>query len=188
MQKIILLVLLGGLAATAACASAQAKAPADRPPLEVPVPPTRTIEPTPRPEPASPEPVADLPQAPPASPRPRPSATNREPARTEPKPEAPPAEPVAASPAPVAPPPQLRTPGTADGAEADRQVRGVLENARKTLKVIDYRQLSKAKQKEYDNAGRLIAQAEEHLKTSSFELARTLAEKADGIAKELKGR
>jgi hypothetical protein len=134
------------------------------------------------------EPVPDLPApAPPTPPR-RAPATNREPARTEPKPEAPPTEPVVSAPAPVTAPPQLRTPATADGAEADRQVRAVLENARQTLASIDYRRLSKARQKEYNDAGRLITQAEDHLKTSSFELARNLAEKADGIAKELKGR
>jgi outer membrane biosynthesis protein TonB len=187
MQKLILLALLGLAAASAACASAQAKAPADRPTLEVPPPPTRTIEPTPRPEPIV-EPVPDLPPVAPPNPRPRTAAANREPVRTEPKPEAPPPEPVVTSPPPVAAPPQLRTPATADGAEADRQVRAVLENARRTLGSIDYRQLSKARQKEYDDAGRLIVQAEDHLKTSSFELARNLAEKADGIAKELKGR
>ena len=189
MQRLILLALLGLAAASAACASAQAKAPADRPTLEVPAPPTRTIEPTPRPEPVV-EPVPDLPPAaPPTTPRPRASAANREPVRTEPKPEAPPPEAAPTSaPAPVAAPPQLRTPATADGAEADRQVRTVIENARRTLGSIDYRQLSKARQKEYNDAGRLIAQAEDHLKTSSFELARNLAEKADGIAKELKGR
>lgn len=188
MQRIVLVMLLGVItAASAACASVQAKTPADRPTLEVPAPPTRMIEPTPRPEPLPPDPVPDLPPAAAPNPRPRPAATNREPARTEPKPEVPPAEPVI-TPAPVTPPQQLRSPGTADGAEADRQVRTVLENARKTLGSIDYKRLSRARQKEYDDAGRLIAQAEDHLKTSSFELARNLAEKADGIAKELKGR
>jgi hypothetical protein len=88
----------------------------------------------------------------------------------------------------VTPPPQLRTPGTADGAEAERQVKAILESASKTLKSIDTRKLSKAQRKEYDNALLLITQSEEALKSSNFEPARMLADKADRIGKELQGR
>src|SRR5215210_6690542 len=116
-----------------ACASAQAKAPADNPALEVPPAPPRVIESIPPQDFAPPEPVSELPAAP-AMPRPRP-APPREPVRTEPKPEAAPAE----QPAPIAPPtappavPQLRTPGSADGAEASRQIRDVIDRAKRTL-------------------------------------------------------
>lgn len=186
MQRIVLLVWLGAVAASASCASAQARTAADRPTLEVPAPPARTIEPTARPEPATPEPVPDLPPATPPNPKPRPPAA-REPARTDPKPEAPATEVPAPPVAPVTPPPQLRT-STVDGAEAERQVRTVLDSASKALKLVDHNRLSKARRAEYDNAVRLMAQSEENLKTANFEIARNLANKADQIAKELQPR
>jgi hypothetical protein len=186
MQRIMLLVWLGAVAASASCASAQARTAADRPALEVPAPPTRMIEPTARPEPATPEPVPDLPPAAPPNPKPRPPAS-REPARTDPKPDAPAAEIPPPPVAPVTPPPQLRT-SSVDGAEAERQVRSVLESAGKTLKLVDYQRLSNARRAEYDNAQRLMVQSEENLKIANFEIARNLANKADQIAKELQPR
>jgi hypothetical protein len=185
MKRLFLLVWLGAVAASASCASAQARTAADRPALEVPPPPTRMIEPTARPEPTTPEPVPDLPPATPPNPKPKPPT--REPARTEPKPEAPAAEVPPPPVAPVTPPPQLRT-SSVDSAEAERQVRAVLESAIKALKLVDPNSLSKARRAEYDNAVRLMAQSEENLKTANFEIARNLANKADQIAKELQPR
>jgi hypothetical protein len=75
-----------------------------------------------------------------------------------------------------------------DSAEAERQVRAVLESAIKALKLVDPNSLSKARRAEYDNAVRLMAQSEENLKTANFEIARNLANKADQIAKELQPR
>jgi hypothetical protein len=75
-----------------------------------------------------------------------------------------------------------------DSAEAERQVRAVLESAIKALKLVDHNSLSKARRAEYDNAVRLMAQSEENLKTANFEIARNLANKADQIAKELQPR
>jgi hypothetical protein len=186
MQRIVLLIWLGAVAASASCASAQARAAADRPTLEVPAPPARVIEPPARPEPATPEPVPDLPPPAPPNPKPKPPA-NREPARTDSKPEAPapevPQQPVA----PVTPPPQLRT-SSVDGAEAERQVRTILDRASKGLKLVDPKGLSNARRKEYDTAVLMMAQSEENLKTANFEIARNLANKADQIAKELQSR
>jgi hypothetical protein len=186
MQKLTLVTLLAGLVASGACASAQAKAPADRPTLDVPAPPIRMIEPTPRPEPLLPEPVPDLPPANAPNPRPRPTPP-RDPAKTDPKPEAPAAE-VAPPVAPVTPPPQLRTSSTADAAEAEKQVRTVMESANKTLNSIDWRRLSKSQQEQYDTAKRMITESDEKLKESKVEIARNLATKAERIAKELLGR
>jgi hypothetical protein len=190
MKRVGLVVLLGGLAS--ACASAQAKTPADRPTLEVPAPPERTIEPTPKPEPSTtPEPVGDLPPASPATPtRPSRPATRDTTPRPEPKPaETTPAEPPAATaPAPIAPAPQLRTPGTADGAEAAKQVRDMIDKAQKSLSGIDYQRLNKPQKGQYDNAKLMLTQAEEQLKGSNFEVARNNAEKAGRIAAELGGR
>jgi outer membrane biosynthesis protein TonB len=186
MKNVILAVWVCGALTSGACASASAKVPADRPTLEMPAPPPRVIEPTPQPEPSIPEPVGELPPAAPPNPRPRPTP-NREPPRAEPKPETPAVE-TAPPVAPVTPPPQLRTPGTADGAEAVRQVRDVLDRANKTLGSIDYRRLNKDRRGQYDTAKNLITQSEDALKKSTFDIARKLADKADQIAKELQTR
>ena len=129
--------------------------------------------------------MGDLPPANLPNPRPKPTPS-REATRTEPKPETPAVEtpPVA----PVAPPPQLRTPGTADGAEAARQVHDVLDRANKTLASIDYRKLNAAQRGQYDTAKNLIRQSEDALKASNFDIARNLANKADQIGKELPTR
>jgi outer membrane biosynthesis protein TonB len=188
MKRMVLAVILGTL--TSACAAAQAKAPADRPTLEVPAPPPKTIEPTPKPEPAAaPEPVSDLPTASPPTPS-RPSRpAPRDTPRTEPKPpETPPAEQPAAPPPPVAPAPQLRTPGTADSAEAAKQVRDMIDRAQKSLGTVDYQRLNNAQRGQYKNAQLMLTQAEEQLKGSNFEIARNNADKAARIAAELGGR
>lgn len=187
MKRISLLLLVGAVMPLAACATVKAKAPADRPTLEVPMPPGKVIEPMPHQEPATPEPVGEQPVAAPANPRPA-KPPVREPVRTDPKPELPVVEAVPPPVTPAAPTPQLRTPGTADGAEALRQVREILDRANKTLASIDYRQLSKARGGQYDTAKRLIAQSEDALKASNFDIARNLADKADRIAKELQTR
>ena len=185
MKKAILCVWICGALASGACAAATAKAPADRPTLEVPPPPPRVIEPTPQPELSMPQPVGELPPAAlPTRPKPTP---NREPPRTEPKPETPAVE-TAPPVAPVAPPPQLRTPGTADGAGAARQVHDVLDRANKTLASIDYKKLNAPRRGQYDTAKNLITQSEDALKASNFDIARNLADKADRIAKELQTR
>jgi hypothetical protein len=190
-RAVLLIVISAGMAS--ACASAQAKTPADRPSLEVPPPPERTIEPTPQPEPSTtPEPVGDLPTASPATPsRPNRPATRDTTPRTEPKPPETPAAtepPPAATPPPIAPAPQLHTPGTADGPEAAKQVRDLIDKTQKTLEGIDYRRLTKAQQKQYDTAKLMLTQAEEQLKASNFDLARSNVDKANRIATEFQGR
>jgi hypothetical protein len=81
--------------------------------------------------------------------------------------------------------PQLRTPETADSAEAMRAVRDVIERAKKTLGVINYQRLSNARRSQYDSAKMMIVQSENELKASNFEFARKLADKADRLATEL---
>lgn len=175
-----------------ACASTQAKSPAARPNLEVPAPPPRVIEAMAS-EPPLPEPVGELPAAP-ASPRPRtsPPPVSRESPKPDPKPETPPADQAAVAvvtpPAPAAAMPQLRKPGAPDGAEASRQVRDVIERAKKTLGSIDYQRLTNERRDQYDSANLLITQSEDAIKTLKFDIARNLAEKADRIAKELQAR
>jgi hypothetical protein len=172
-----------------ACASAQAKSPAERPNLEVPPVPDRLIEATVAEVVAPPEPAVDPPVTPP--PR-KPQPQTRETAtKPDPKPEPPAAEPppLAAAPAPAVPTlPQLRTPGTPDGAEASRLVRDVVDRTRKTLGSIDYQRLTAARRAEYDNATLSIKDSESALKSGRFDIALNLAEKAERIAKELQKR
>lgn len=189
MKRWVLVAVLASL--VSACAAAQAKAPADRPTLDVPEPPPKTIEPTPKPEPSTtPEPVGDLPSASPTAPaRPNRPASRDTTPRTEPKPpETPPAEQPAAAPPPIAPAPQLRTPGTVDGAEAAKQVRDMIDKAQKSLSSVDFQRLNTAQRGQYNNAKMMLTQAEEQLKGSNFEIARNNAEKAGRIAAELGGR
>jgi hypothetical protein len=179
---------LGVLAVVAsACAAAQAKAPADRPALEVPLAPPRLIEKIVQ-EAALPEPVSELPPPPAAAPRPRPAVPTREAPKPEPKPETPvePPQTAAAPPAPV--PPILRTPGTANSAGAARQVSDLLERAKKALSSIDYRRLTKDRQAEYERAKLMIAESEQAVKSANFESALGLADKAERLTKELQTR
>lgn len=184
MKKLALLMLLGPVAA--GCATAQAKSPVDRPNLEVPAPPPRVIESMAVFEAPTPEPVPDLPAASPTSPRPRTVPPARE-SKPDPKPETPPAEvpPPATPPPPV---PQLRTPGTVDGAEAERKIKEVIDSAKRTLGSIDYRPLNAQSRAQYDSANLFITQSEDALKSQNYDLARGLADKADRLAKELRGR
>ncbi len=174
----------------AACASASAKSPADRPALEVPPPPPRVIEPAPPIE-APPEPVGDLPAATPTAPaKPRPlprEGAAREPAKPEPKPETPvePPAPPVQTPAPES---QLRMPGTADGAEAARQVGEILDRARKALSTINYKVLSGELQKAYNEAKEFMKGAEDAVQKQNYVFARSLADKAEKLARELQGR
>jgi hypothetical protein len=187
MRKLLLLIAIGCLAGSAACASAKAKSPADRPNLDVPPVPPRVIE-AKVVEPPPPEPVEEQLPAVAQMPPPKRPQPPRDTAKAEPKP----AEPVPAEQpvsAPVAPPvPQLRTPGTVDGAEATRQIHDVIERARKGLGSIDYNRLSTERRNQYDQAKAMVTQSEDALKGANFEFARNLADKADRLARELQGR
>lgn len=174
--------MLAAVAGSAACRTARAATPVERPNLEVPPPPPRIIEPVAAPEPL-PEPVTELPAASGAKPKPAPP-----PVKPEAKPETPP-EPVAPPATPPAqPPPQLRTPGMASGAEAARQVQAVLDRAAGMLKTVNYQGLSRERRNSYDTARRFMEEGERELKAHNHVLAKELAEKAERLAKELQGR
>src|SRR5262245_13487212 len=173
----------------AACASAKAKAPEVRPPLTVPAPPPRVIEPLPSTEAPSLEPVGDLPAAPtPPAPRPR-QQPPRDQAKVEPKPEnkpeTPPETTAPATPA-ATPVPPLRTGNTADGPEAVKQVRDVMERANRMLSSIDCRNLGNERKANYDSAKSFIKQADDALKTGNAVYARSLADNAERIARDRK--
>lgn len=179
MKRSWLLILL--LVPLAGCASAQAKTPVERPNLEVPPPPPRVIEPVTT-ETPPPDPVGELP-ANPAPPR-RPSTPQREPVKTEP----PKTEPPPVEQPPAAAAPQLRTPNTPNAAQAERQIREIINRASATLNSIDYRVLTSERRAQYDNAKLMLKQADDAIKTANFDFAKNLAEKAERIAKELQGR
>jgi outer membrane biosynthesis protein TonB len=179
-----LLVLVG--AASAACASATAKAAPDRPPLEVPAPPAKVIEPPQQPEPSIPQ-VPDLPPPQPATSKPSRPPT-RETPKPDPKQEAATTTEAAPAPAAVAPAPQLRQPGAADPSEAAKQVQGLIEHASKSLESVDTKGFNKARHAVYENARGLLVQAQEALKKSDFDNAKKLAEKVESTARELGAR
>jgi outer membrane biosynthesis protein TonB len=186
MRKLLLLIAIGCLAGSAACASAQAKSPADRPNLEVPPVPPRVIEARVV-EPPPPEPVEELPPVAQLPPQKRATPPPRDTAKVEPKPPEPATEQAPVAPV-AAPVPQLRTPSTVDGAEATRQIHDVIERAKKGLAAIDYARLSRERRDQYEQAKLMVTQSEDALKGSNFEFARNLADKADRLAKELQGR
>jgi hypothetical protein len=188
----IVLVALGfGLLSTG-CATTRAQTPTQRPALEVPPVPPRVIEPVLPPEPATLEPVNELPTAPSSNPpRPRPNPTRDKPSEVKPDAKTAETTPAEASQAPAAPPPQLvgplRTPRTADGAKAEQQVRDVIGRANNLLNRVDYQKLTPERQKAYNEAKQFVAGAEAAIKDARFDIALELAEKAETYAKELQG-
>ena len=84
--------------------------------------------------------------------------------------------------------PQLRTPQTADGTEAERTVRATLERAKRLLGTVNYNPLSNERKKAYNDAKAFIQQAEDALKQSNYVFAQSLSTKAETLAIELAGR
>ena len=198
MRAPILAVPLVALAALwgSGCASAAAKAPADRPALNVPAPPPRVLEP---PAELDPEPVGELPSPPTTTPtasrpnRQRESKNNTA-SETKPevKPEAKPAEvtpPVPEpTPPPAAPPAQLRTPQTADPSGAAKSVQATIDRARASLSSINFGAQSDERKKAYNDVKRFIDQAESAVKQGNFVFGQAVATKAETLARELAGK
>jgi hypothetical protein len=195
MRKFLLATVALGLGA---CASAPKAV--DQPGLVVPPPPAHVVPITP--EPVI-EPVGEIPAPPNATAPagrgaargtrdapPKPGAAD---ARADTKPgEAKPDQPVQAdtppAAAPVTPPaaaPQLRT---AESTGAEANVRGTIERARNLLNSVDYRRLTKTRQKVYDEAKAFAQQADDALKAGNVAFAQGVATKAETLAKDLAGR
>jgi hypothetical protein len=187
MYRALLIVAL--LLPVGACASAQAKAPLESEPLDVPPVPPRVIDPAPVEPPPIP-PVEDLPAPTPSTATPTRPRPPRDPNRVEPKndsrPDTPEPEP-APQPAPPLPAP-LRTGTAATGPEAERQIRETLGRANRLLETVDVRGLSDDRKATYESAKDSLARAEEALKTSNMVLARQLADRAETYAKLVSGR
>jgi hypothetical protein len=131
--------------------------------------------------------VAETPE-PPAQRPPRPRAGRSsngdpEPAETSPKPE--PATPPAP---PAAEAALLRTPATADDAEAVKRVKEMLRRAHENLGKVNRRALSSPAQAQHETAARFIVQAEKALETRNLNFATYLAEKAETISVSLMKR
>jgi hypothetical protein len=161
----------------AGCTHAQAKATPDMPPLTMPAPPPRDVEPSdvevPPPVPLVTEPARN----PPARLRPTPSP------RTEPRPEPPkPAE------EPVKPPTILQTTPAAAEGEVERSIRASLQRASADLNRIDYRALNADARTQYDTAKRWVRQADDAIRAKNLVFAKSIAEKAATIAAQLAGR
>lgn len=181
--------LVGLVGATSACASSQAKALVELPPLEMPSPPPRIVEAS---EPQQ-SPIIALPEQPrttiqqPATPAqradtPRPA----EPAKSEPaaaEASRPPDEPPRQS-----PPITLQTTPTQREGEVERRVRIQIAQAYNALNRIDYQALNVNARNQYDTAKRFAIQAEESLQARNLVFASNLADKAAALAAQLLGR
>jgi outer membrane biosynthesis protein TonB len=182
-------VLLFCLAAVplASCTHAQAKSTPDMPPLNMPAPPPRDVEPSdvevPPPVPLVAEPAHN----PPARPRPTPPPRT-EPKPEPPKPEPPPAEPPKPAEEPIRPPTILQTTPAAVEGEVERSIRASLQRASADLNRIDYRALNADARTQYDTAKRWVRQADEAIRAKNLVFAKSIAEKAATIAAQLAGR
>jgi len=192
MMKLYPLLLV--LVFTSGCMRAAAKTTPDAPPLDMPAPPPREVEPS---EPEAPQPVPLVSEpARNAPPRARPAP--REPAapRTAdaPKPAEPPKvePPVVEAPKPpeepARPPSTLQTtPATLEG-DVERGIRASLTRANADLNRIDYRMLNADAKTQYDTAKRFIRQADDAIRTKNLVFAKNLADKAAALAAQLGGK
>jgi hypothetical protein len=171
----------------AGCTHAQAKSTPDMPPLNMPAPPPRDVEPSdvevPPPVPLVAEPAHN----PPTRPRPTPPPRT-EPKPEPPKPEPPPAEPPKPAEEPIRPPTILQTTPAAVEGEVERSIRASLQRASADLNRIDYRALNADARTQYDTAKRWVRQADEAIRAKNLVFAKSIAEKAATIAAQLAGR
>ncbi len=179
LSSLVLVALMGVWAVGCATGKAQI---ADQPPaLVVPPVPPREIE---LPLIVDTPPVEPLPEvAPPPATTTKPA--NRANRTTKPEPENKP-EPVE-TPPPVNPPPvaPLRTPATPSGPEAARQIGEMLDRANAVLNRVDFQRLSDDRKANYKAAQNYIQQGRDALKKEDLTLARSFAERAENIARQL---
>ena len=184
--------LLG--ASVSGCLRAQARTtptPKAPPPLDMPAPPPRLIEPSdasaPQTVPLVEEPARNTPprsrQAVPA--QPKAELAKPDPRKVEPPVEA--LKPADESPK-VQPPTTLQTTPAGTEAQVERRIRGLLSHATNDLNRIDYRALNADARTQYDTAKRFVSQAEEALRAKNLMFASNLADKAAVLAAQLAGK
>ncbi|HTK29387.1 MAG TPA: hypothetical protein VL309_07540 [Vicinamibacterales bacterium] len=180
--------IAGALLLLSGCARAHAKAAPDMPPLDVPAPPPRDIEPVdmdaPAPVPLPDEPEHRTPQRTRTPPRPEPPRA--EPPKPEPPKIEPPPEPAKEEPPKPASPLQT-TPSAAD-TEIERRIRSTMAKATNDLSRIDYRSLNVDAKRQYDMAKGFVRQAEKAIQDHNLVFARDLADKAADLAVQLGGK
>lgn len=182
-----LLVLIAFAAsAGAACRTARAAEPVERPALEVPPPPPRVIVPLPGPDaPVRLEPVEELPVTTDKSPaKPRPNREKPDPS----KPADPKLELVEApnppQPAPATPPLRLESPNS---AQLSSQVRDTLGRAKAMIDQIDRNSLTtEPRRKAWDQAKLFAQEAEDAIQKNNFLYAKEMAEKAERLISSIK--
>ena len=184
--------LLMAAVGASACASVHAKAPSDSPPLDMPAPPPRVVEPieteTPPPVPLVEEPARHAP-ARPAAPPARRDTPRTEAPKPDPKPESPPPpEPAKPAEEPAKPSTPLQTGSPQTEAESEQRIRGTLARAKADLGRINVRGLNADARQQYQTAERFVSQAEESLRQKNLVFARSVADKAAAIAAQLAGK
>jgi outer membrane biosynthesis protein TonB len=173
----------------AACAKAHAKAQPDTPPLDVPAPPPRDVEPldteTPQPVPLPQEPARTAPpRARPAPPRPEAAKPPGAPAEA-PKPDVqPPSEPPKPEEPPKPATPLQITPAATEG-ETERGIRATIARATSDLNRVDSSRLNAGARTQYDTARGLLRQADAAVRAKNLVFAKTLADKAAVLAAQL---
>jgi hypothetical protein len=185
-----LLSALGCVLVMSACARPVAKTAPDGPPLDMPAPPPRDVEPTdtevPAPIPLPEEPAHRAPAT-----RQRPTQRAEPPrtdAKPEPRPDPPvsePVKPVEELPRPSATSPTLQTTPAGKEGEVEASIRDLIGRAKVGLERIDYRVLNTDARNQYDTAKRYIELADEAIKAKNLEFARTIADKAASLAAKL---
>jgi len=187
-RLVCVVVLLPVLAAGCGAAKA-AKTTPENPPLDMPSPPTRDVEPNdvtaPTPVPLPQEPARTAPpRARPAPPANQPRAA--EPPRTEPPktdvPAEPPRPPVEETPRQ---PTVLQTAPSSEESEIERSIRATLSKATNDLGRVDFRTLNADARAQYDNAKSLIRQGEDAVRAKNMVFAKTCADKAAIVAAQL---
>jgi len=177
-----------------ACASAHAKSPPETPPLDMPAPPTRMVDP---PDSGQQQPLGLMDEparhTEPATLRrqptpPRQDATRQEPAKPEPAPPPPPVEAAKPTEDGSKPPPTLQMPPAGNEADVDRNIRAQLTHATADLNRIDARTLNTGARMQYDTAKGFVRQAEQALSEKNLVFAKSLADKAAALAAQLAGR
>jgi hypothetical protein len=178
----------------AGCGAAKAaKTTPENPPLDMPAPPPRDVEPN---DVTAPPPVP-LPQEPARTAPPRTRATTAPP--SQPRAEAPRAEPpktdvpVEPPKPPVDEPPRppstvLQTAPSSEESEIERGIRATVGKANGDLARVDMRTLNVDAKAQYDNAKSLLRQADEALRAKNTVLAKICADKAAIIAAQLARR
>ena len=189
-MKTLLLLVLASVAVSG-CVRTAAKTTPDAPPLDMPAPPPRDVEPneteTPAPVPLVAEPARSTPsESRPAPREPAPKIDPPKPAEP-PKPEPVPTEPTRPPEEPPKPPSTLQTtPATAEG-DVERGIRDSLSRASSALNRVDYRVLNADAKTQYDTAKRWIRQADDAMRTKNLVFAKNLADKAAALAAQLGG-